>query len=171
MNKDDKFFVASMSIFGASIAGLVGLSYHVPDIETKVSRGTTRTGVPYVVTQNFEDYGNLVISMPGARIRTGTFRGVDYLQDNDISDNSGKKILRDEVYESKAFPGDEVKDGNQSVRRNWREHSVPNTALRNKIIAQANQVSIKEGLGKLFRDGSPDLTTAYNRDHNRDMRK
>ena len=133
----------------------------------KVSKGKLDSGIAYMVQDS--PSRRLVISFPGARISayTGSLGklefGIDYLQD-DVKTADGKDISRDEVFHDRTILYDGEKDGNQSRRDYWKAHSIPNTPLREEIIEMGNEVARRENLHRAFRDGSPDLTTAYERE-------
>jgi hypothetical protein len=133
----------------------------------RVKKGKLDSGTEYIVRSSHE---NLTISFPGARIVTYPISlreeefGIDCLQD-EVKTADGKDISRDEVFYTRVIMHDGENDGNQPPRDYWRANSIPNTSLRGKVIAMGNEVARKENLHRAFRDGSPDLTTAYRRGH------
>ena len=91
--------------------------------------------------------------------------GVDFLQTYNIIGAGNKYVLHEEDYQRHAQPGNQERDGNQPVRQYWGENSIPDSALRAKVINMANEVSTKEGFGTKFREGSPTLQEVWEREN------
>ncbi len=148
------------------IAGVLALAGcdSKPEIDRTVVEGKLKSGMryhTYVAPRSGFYEGERVISFcDGLNVKTFEYKGNEdvagnYLQKYDIT-LDGKLVMEDGEFNA-------YTTSPQSNTEHWKKIAIGSSRLRQEAIKNANEVFPQLGINRLLKEGSPDITTARNR--------